>query len=71
MKAKYIVSQENGYDENGQPILKVVKVFKNEPEATTFYNDDKNIRRYGALFMSMRSPDGTVKNWNDKTGEWI
>ena len=70
MKKKYEIYSESGVDENGYPIRSVVKSFKNEPEAQAFYNNRRNIRRYGTMFMS-KNADGELFNWDDRREEWV
>ena len=71
MKRKIEVYHEPCVDGSGHPVRQTIRTFKNEPEARTFYNDDKNVRRYGALFMSRKAADGTIANWDDRTEAWV
>lgn len=70
MKKKFEIYNESGIDENGYPIRTMVKSFKNEPEALAFYNNKRNIRRYGTMYMS-KSADGASYNWDDRREEWV
>ena len=70
MKRKFEIYHERGFDESGHPIRESVKTFKNEPEARAFYNDPKNNRRYGPMFMSRMTAEGNAL-WDDRREEWI
>ena len=71
MKKKIVISCESGFDADGYPAKKPIKTFKNEPEALAFYNDRRNIRRYGAMFMSKTDEDGSVRAWDDAHEAWV
>ena len=71
MKRKIEIYNESRIDENGRPVMEVIKSFKNEPDAKAFYNDQKNIRRYGTMFMFKSDPDGSTLSWDDRKEEWV
>ena len=71
MKRKFEIYNEPCVDENGYPVRKIVKSFKNEPEAKAFYSDQKNLRRYGTMYMYKNTSDGLSYAWDDRKGEWI
>ena len=70
MKRKIEIYRESGLDDSGTPIRETVKTFKNEPEAIAFYNDQRNARRYGTLFMVKRAGDGSTYAWDDRKQQW-
>lgn len=70
MKKRYTVFREAGFNNDGNPSVDTIKTFKNQPEAMAFYNDPRNTRRYGTLFMSMQDADGNTYNWDDRKGAW-
>lgn len=70
MKRKYGI-YESQIDETGSPVMRVIKEFKNEPEAKAFYGDKKNIRRYGSMFMFKNNDDCSVCSWDDRKEEWV
>lgn len=70
MKTKYVISKESGYDvTNGHSSYKTVRTFRNEPEAMAFYNDPKNRRMYGSLFLERHDERG-VSEWDDREEKW-
>lgn len=70
MKRKYVIYNEAGVDENGRPVRSMVKTFKNEPEAKAFYNDFRNARRYGSMYM-YRSAGECTMLWDDRKEDWV
>lgn len=72
MKAKYVVYNETGHDEEtGETLYSRVKTFKNEPEALDFIDNPKNLYMYGELFLELHSPDGTRYDWDSHQRAWI
>ena len=71
MKKRIEVYSESGLDENGRPVRTMVKSFRNEPEAIAFYNDQRNIRRYGTLSMQKNTEHGDSLSWDDRRMEWV
>lgn len=69
MKRRFEIYHERGVDESGTPIRETIKTFKNEPEAIAFYNDPRNNRRYGPMFMNRTTADG-MSVWDDRREEW-
>lgn len=70
MKKKIEVYREPRVNSDGSPVHETIKTFKNEPEALAFYNDQRNARRYGTMFMCKSSSDGEF-SWDDRREEWI
>ena len=71
MKRKFEIYHEPRIDENGRPVREMIKSFKNEPEARAFYNDQRNIRRYGTMFMFKKDSNGLTLSWDDRKEEWV
>ena len=70
MKAKYNVYRETGFDpETRTYVKKLFKTFKNERDALSYYNDPKNTRAYGTLYLEMVNNAGRF-DWNDFTHTW-
>lgn len=56
---KYIVKKETGYyTTNHCPYYETVKIFQTEPEAIAFFQDSKNLDRYGILYLERCDEDG-------------
>lgn len=70
MKRRFEVYQEVGFDSESGPTTETIKTFKNEPDAKSFYNDPKNNRRYGTMYMRKYDQDGTSYSWDDRKGMW-
>lgn len=71
MKKKIEIYHEPRVDDNGQPVRETIRTFKNEPEALAFYNDHRNARRYGAMFMVKNAEDGMSFAWDDRKEGWV
>ena len=71
MKRKYEIYQEGMPGVDGLPTHRTIKTFKNEPEAMAFYNDKRNIRRYGPMFMNKSTGDGDMFSWDDRNERWV
>ena len=71
MKRKFEIYYEGAPGVDGVPVQRTIKVFKNEPEAIAFYNDKRNMRRYGTMFMRKSTPDGGMFSWDDKNERWV
>lgn len=71
MRQKIEIFCETGLDDNGYPVRKSIKKFKNEPEALAFYGDQKNVRRYGTMFMNKKTGDGISFSWDDRKEAWV
>ncbi len=67
MKTRYVVVQENPTDRG--MVAKDVKSFRNVSEALTFYNDPKNQRAYGVMYLEKRTIDGN-STWDDSSESW-
>lgn len=70
MKRKFIVYHESGLDETGRPKIEELKIFKNEPEAVSFINDDRNVRHYGTMYLEKVDKDGTRYDWEERHETW-
>ena len=70
MKRKFEIYQEIGFDRDSGPVKDTIKTFKNEPEAMSFYNNPKNIRRYGTMYLTKIEND-QVFTWDDRKGAWM
>lgn len=74
MKVKYEVSVESGFDvADCHPTYKVIRTFKgrkNEQNAISFIEDQRNLMAHGYMFLEMYDEDGTHYTWNDDTKQW-
>lgn len=70
MKRKFEISHESGFDLESGPTRSVIKTFKNQPDALAFYNDPRNLRRYGTLFLTVHTEDGRILTWDDRKENW-
>jgi len=69
MKRKYQIYQETGFDRDSGPVRDTIKTFRNEPDAMSFYNDPKNIRRFGTMYL-IKMEDDAEYSWDDRHKEW-
>ena len=74
MKVKYEVSVESGFDvADCHPTYKVIRTFKgrkNEQNAISFIEDQRNLMAHGYMFLEMYDEDGMHYTWNDDTKQW-
>lgn len=72
MKRRYVVRTDSGYDSAGiYQSRRQIKTFRNEPDAIAFYNDPKNVREHGCLFLEMIDKNGELHDWDDTRKEWL
>ena len=70
MKRKYTIYQDAGFERETGPVREAVKTFKNERDALSFYNDPKNVRRFGTLYLNMQDEAGVTYDWDDRKEMW-
>ena len=70
MKRKYEICQDTGFELESGPVREIIKTFKNETDALAFYNNPKNIRRYGTMYLRMRDESGDQYAWDDHKEAW-
>lgn len=70
MQQKYEILYETGWSNSTQsPKYEKLTTIKNEQAAIDFVNDINNIGKYGDMIIRMKS-NGTLKTYNESTGEW-
>lgn len=69
MKRKFEICQKSVSNETGDVKFETIKSFRNEPEAQAFYNDWRNLRRYGSMYMFKKTEEGSSL-WDDHRREW-
>lgn len=69
VKAKFIVTRDKGYDNIDAP-REVLRTFKNEHDAVNFFEDPKNQRMNGVMYLEKLSSDGIHYSWDERHREW-